>query len=64
LNAYKYLALRFSLVALMPAIIYAWTMDIATGCKVYVAVSLVGHTAFAWIFRQEIVKAWKSRHDR
>ena len=64
MNAYKYLALRFSLVALVPAIIYAWTMDIATGCKVYVGVGLVGHAAFAWVFRQDIVNAWKSRRDR
>ena len=61
MDAYKYLTLRFVLVTLFPAVVYACTQDLWTGVKVFVFVTLALQPVFIFLFRREIVKAFRDR---
>ena len=61
MTAYKYLTLRFALVTLFPAVVYAYTQDLWTGVKVFVFVTLALQPVFIFLFRREIAKAFRDR---
>ncbi|KLD75321.1 hypothetical protein [Luteibacter rhizovicinus] len=61
MNAYKHLALRMALIALLPAAVYAYTVDWWTGIKVYIAFTISIQPIIAWLFRQDIARAWRKR---
>jgi len=62
--AYKYLTFRVALLALFPAVVYACTRDLWTGVKVFVFVTLALQPVFIFLFRREIVEAWRNRRGR
>lgn len=62
--AYKYLTLRAALLTLFPAVVYACTRDLWVGVKVFVFVTLALQPVFIFLFRREIVEAWRNRRGR
>jgi len=50
-----------ALIALLPAAVYAYIVDWWTGIKVYIAFTVSMQPIIAWLFRKEIVRAWRNR---
>jgi hypothetical protein len=62
--AYKYLALRAALLTLFLAVVYACTRDLWTGVKVFMFVTFALQPVFIFLFRREILEAWRNRRER
>lgn len=64
LSAYRYVASRMALMSLAPAFAYWLVADFWVGLKMFLGIQVVMQSTFAWIFRRDLMAAFRRDRSR